>query len=228
MVGQITPGSTPIKYTSGLCFNELDFETEFSPSKDDFDSVTVSVTAKSMAGWFCSEYFLFSSEGHYHLESYSAEGTKKVVFKNISKGDQADIKVNGIRVFLWCDGWIDTVLSAYKVLLMFVGGLSPDPNAGIFGSHVPDYMAQANIEFLRHVMGPKIGLEPRKKNKLDINPDTIQSGDFMVVTRLDGLDPLIGYGTGSHSGHSVMALRFDGELYLVESQSGWYWPHKSI
>eukprot|EP00997_Jenningsia_sp_PLL12_P007075 NODE_367_length_1841_cov_75.886719_g309_i0.p1 GENE.NODE_367_length_1841_cov_75.886719_g309_i0~~NODE_367_length_1841_cov_75.886719_g309_i0.p1 ORF type:complete len:195 (-),score=44.69 NODE_367_length_1841_cov_75.886719_g309_i0:291-875(-) len=25
-----------------------------------------------------------------------------------------------------------------------------------------------------------------------------------------------------------MALRFDGELYMVESQDGWYWPHKHI
>jgi len=42
--------------------------------------------------------------------------------------------------------------------------------------------------------------------------------------RLDGLDPLLMYGTGSHVGHTTMALRFDGELYVVESQDAWYWP----
>jgi len=42
--------------------------------------------------------------------------------------------------------------------------------------------------------------------------------------RLDGLDPLIMYGTGSHSGHTVMAHRFNGELHIVESQDAWYWP----
>lgn len=42
--------------------------------------------------------------------------------------------------------------------------------------------------------------------------------------RLDGLDPMIMYGTGSHSGHTVMAHRFNGELYIVESQDAWYWP----
>jgi len=36
------------------------------------------------------------------------------------------------------------------------------------------------------------------------------------------------FGTGSHSGHTVMALRFDGELYIVESQDAWYWPIKRI
>lgn len=42
--------------------------------------------------------------------------------------------------------------------------------------------------------------------------------------RLDGLDPIIMYGSGSHIGHSTMALRFDGDLYVTESQAGWYWP----
>jgi len=32
------------------------------------------------------------------------------------------------------------------------------------------------------------------------------------------------YGTGSHSGHSVVALRENGHLYIVESQDAWYWP----
>lgn len=44
------------------------------------------------------------------------------------------------------------------------------------------------------------------------------------MLRLDGLDPMIMYGTGSHSGHSVMALRMEGNLYIVESQDSWYWP----
>jgi len=36
------------------------------------------------------------------------------------------------------------------------------------------------------------------------------------------------YGSGTHAGHSTMALRFDGELYIVESQDAWYWPKKNI
>lgn len=36
------------------------------------------------------------------------------------------------------------------------------------------------------------------------------------------------YGSGSHAGHSVLALRFDGELYIIESQDGWYWPNHGI
>lgn len=46
--------------------------------------------------------------------------------------------------------------------------------------------------------------------------------------RLDGLDPIIMYGSGTHAGHSTVAMRFDGELYVIESQDGWYWPHNGI
>lgn len=56
----------------------------------------------------------------------------------------------------------------------------------------------------------------------------INSGDFISILRLDGLDPLIMYGSGSHASHSVMALRMDGELYIVESQGAWYWPQDGL
>ena len=48
--------------------------------------------------------------------------------------------------------------------------------------------------------------------------------------RLDGLDPMIMYGSGSHTGHCAMILRFEDsdEPYVIESQSGWYWPHTGI
>ena len=38
--------------------------------------------------------------------------------------------------------------------------------------------------------------------------------------RTDGLGAMIQYGTGASIGHNVMALRFDGELYIVESTDG--------
>lgn len=71
-------------------------------------------------------------------------------------------------------------------------------------------------------------LEERLTKKVEIDPDLIQDGDFFAIFRLDGCDSLIMYGCGSHSGHSVMALRFDGELYIVESQTAKYWPDHGL
>jgi hypothetical protein len=52
---------------------------------------------------------------------------------------------------------------------------------------------------------------------VEIDESLVKSGDYFAVMRLDGLDPMIMYGTGSHSGHSVVALRIDGQLYITES-----------
>lgn len=83
-------------------------------------------------------------------------------------------------------------------------------------------MEKANVEFLRESKG--LNLVERTTKKIEYNPDLILDGDMLGVMRLDGLDQIIMYGTGASLGHNTMALRFDGELYIVESQAAWYWP----
>lgn len=85
----------------------------------------------------------------------------------------------------------------------------------LFSPKVPAYMEAANIRFMKWALN--IELEERTVQKVEIPEENIQSGDYLAVMRLDGLDPMIMFGTGSRSGHSVMAMRFDGELYIVES-----------
>lgn len=46
--------------------------------------------------------------------------------------------------------------------------------------------------------------------------------------RLDGLGQIIMYGTGAYLSHNTMALRFDGELYIVESQAASFWPKVNL
>ena len=38
-----------------------------------------------------------------------------------------------------------------------------------------------------------------------------------MLFRLDGIDPVIMYGTGSWNGHVAIACWIEGELYLLES-----------
>lgn len=110
---------------------------------------------------------------------------------------------------------VDTVESIYNSAKAFVGGLTAHPYWPVIGSKVPPYMERANVKFFKEAMGYE--LKERPITKVEIDPDLIQDGDFVAIMRLDGLDPIIMYGTGSHAGHSTMALRFDGELYIVES-----------
>lgn len=45
---------------------------------------------------------------------------------------------------------------------------------------------------------------------------------------MDGGDNMIMYGTGTTIGHSAMAMRFDGELYVIESYGGSFRPDDGI
>ena len=116
---------------------------------------------------------------------------------------------------MFCDGYVQTFISAFETILAFLGGIGTNPYLPYIGSHVPEYMEKINVEFLNDTMGWQ--LEKREVTEYEYDENLIQSGDFISIARLDGLDPLIMYGTGSHAGHSVMALRFDGELYIIES-----------
>jgi hypothetical protein len=68
----------------------------------------------------------------------------------------------------------------------------------------------------------------RKIQEYDYDESHINSGDFITIVRLDGLSPIILLGSGAHASHCTMALRMDGELYIVESRDGDYWPVKGI
>lgn len=42
--------------------------------------------------------------------------------------------------------------------------------------------------------------------ELVLNESDIHSGDFLGVIRMDGLDPMLAFGMGSHTGHTAVAL----------------------
>mmetsp|Transcript_9257 Transcript_9257/g.7044 ORF Transcript_9257/g.7044 Transcript_9257/m.7044 type:complete len:144 (-) Transcript_9257:805-1236(-) len=142
-------------------------------------------------------------------------GTHTIKFTNLDEDAQVDLAFGGLKVYMFCDGYIDTFISAVKTILCFVGGLGTDPDLPIMGSHVPEYMEKLNVQFLKEMMGYELIERDIKEYEYDSN--LIQSGDFLPIFRLDGLDPIIMYASGSYAGHTTMALRFDGELYVVES-----------
>ena len=58
----------------------------------------------------------------------------------------------------------------------------------------------------------------RREDKfIDLADSEVHPGDFLIITRMDGLDQIIQWGTGSRSGHSVTLLEIEGEMYAVES-----------
>jgi hypothetical protein len=90
-----------------------------------------------------------------------------------------------------------------------------------------EYQINANIKLLDDYLGYKV---ERRKEVVDVNIDKnkIKSGDFLGLTRMDGLDQFINVASGSRLGHTTIAMWEDGELYVTESQAGWYWPRAGI
>lgn len=101
----------------------------------------------------------------------------------------------------------------------YIGGLGAHGKSPLHGPAVPQYMEKANVDFLK--WGINWELKERETHKVEIDESLIKSGDWLAILRLDGLDPMIMYGTGSRVGHTVSCLWFeeDGkrELYIVES-----------
>jgi len=90
-------------------------------------------------------------------------------------------------------------------------------------------MVNANVQFLAEKLEWALVERQGYNTVTNISESDIKSGDYLAIGRLDGLDPLVMWGTGGHTGHTAIALWFDGELYICEStdtEGGKlvYWP----
>ena len=124
-----------------------------------------------------------------------------------------------METYLFCEDILDETISLLQTIITFMGGMGNHGLIGFFTPKVPDVIRDLNVELLKWTMN--FDLVERETRKVTIDESLIKSGDYFPVLRLDGLDPMIMYGTGSHSGHTTIALWFEEngvrELYMVES-----------
>lgn len=139
-----------------------------------------------------------------------------LTFNNLKPGARAAIDLNGIQIYQFCSGYADTFVSALHTFENFFGGLTMHQNwPKPFSNELPHYMVEGNLRFLKNTMGYE--MVRRDTDFYEIDESLIESGDIFAIMRLDGLDPIIMYGSGAHIGHCSMALKFDGEMYMIES-----------
>jgi len=211
--GQIKPANPKVSF-EGNCFEEITFEMVYDESNPAEFQVLATTSKKRTAT--CSDWFLFGNTEITHAEEFVLPGQHKLKFKAPGPHVQEDVKVNGLETYLFCESMRDELISVFNTVKMYVGGLGMHGKIPLFEPAVPEYMIEANRDFLKWSLD--WDLEERTNGtNVEIDESEIASGDYFAVTRLDGLDPMIMWGTGSHSGHSVIALRMDGELYITES-----------
>jgi len=205
---------------TGRCW---DFDVVYE--KIDYDHFDLHITTANKQSTFCYDNLFFANTEIQHVESFYFEGEHTLHF-TVPDDGIVDMQHGGLKMWHFCGGFKDTFISVFHTVEAFVGGLSLHPNIPIVGSHTPPYMEKANLNFIEAGMGFRP--EERPIYEVQVPESEIHSGDFLVIQRLDGLDPMIMYGTGSRGAHCTMALWFDGELYIVESQDAWYWPTAGI
>eukprot|EP01123_Difflugia_compressa_P003781 TRINITY_DN15092_c0_g1_i1.p1 TRINITY_DN15092_c0_g1~~TRINITY_DN15092_c0_g1_i1.p1 ORF type:complete len:447 (-),score=84.61 TRINITY_DN15092_c0_g1_i1:32-1270(-) len=130
-----------------------------------------------------------------------------------------DIQNNGLRIFRFPDAATGTSEEVFETMMLFFGAL--------IGAYVPSWTAEDNLKFLADHMG--VVMQERTIQRVDIPKTEFKSGDFLGVIRLDGLDPMLAWAMGAHTGHTTITWWIDNELYVMESTiSSNYWPTNGV
>lgn len=157
----------------------------------------------------CGDWYSIGTKySHRFLEVSVAHSVVKKMHVNITylPGELEDIRRNGVSLLIAPCGITGTVTSTLHTASLFT-----EKNAA--------KAAKLNIDFLtaRGLFGT---FEPFGKiTAIDIS--TVHSGDNLQVLKLDGLDPLIAWGTGGRTGHTTIAVwqgtGQDRQLWICES-----------
>eukprot|EP00771_Trimastix_marina_P000142 gnl/Trimastix_PCT/1150.p1 GENE.gnl/Trimastix_PCT/1150~~gnl/Trimastix_PCT/1150.p1 ORF type:complete len:442 (+),score=165.34 gnl/Trimastix_PCT/1150:266-1591(+) len=156
----------------------------------------------------CSDIYMFATPEDMHFKFYFFHGHHSFEIESLTPAEREYIRDYGMHVFTFPDGIVQTLIDAWKTLKLFIG----------------PHEKEENLRFLKERMG--IVMPKRAHSELIVIPEEqIHSGDAFVILRLDGLDPMIMYGTGGHTGHCSMTMWFGNELYVIESTGpSDYWP----
>ena len=119
------------------------------------------------------------------MQFIAFQGTHDIVLKRITQDDKDEIKVNGIKLYGFCSGFVNTIKSFFNTLKAFYGGLGFDPNAKNpkFRPSVQKDMERANLrvlELFNHYT-------PERRNNTIVNFDKniVKSGDAIVISRME-------------------------------------------
>jgi len=169
----------------------------------------------------CGDLFGFFTGSHFRIGSFPTPigGHKSYTFEmGLTEAQTWDVDNLGVRIFAFHDNAVATMRSVLETALLF----TPLHTQG-----VAPLAAKRNVDFLTKYLGTE--MKKRSGKDVALNESEIHSGDFLGVIRLDGLDPMLAFGMGSHTGHTTVALWEDGQLYVAESTSnGSYWPTNGI
>lgn len=77
----------------------MEFELEYVPSPENFDSIRLHVSASGKTSMFCKDYFFFGTSNLYHLDWVFLERNHVIEFTNLTEDDKIELKKEGLKLF---------------------------------------------------------------------------------------------------------------------------------
>jgi len=174
-------------------------------------------------GLLCNDFYHFgsiSSIRTLHVQAIQGAGVRKMLWTplNPTDAEKWDIEKKGVRIFRFLEPPGDVINDIISTVFLFMSELT---------MQVPPEVAKANLEMMAKYR--KVVMTERKTQIVTIDENLVQSGDFIGVIRLDGLDTMLAWAMGSTTSHTAVALRENGVLYVAESTTdSAYWPTNGI
>lgn len=187
------------------------------------DVLTIELVTKDKASFFCSDLTLFHNAQITHLSNPILPGTHTIKIKDLTEAQLLEIAVGGLRVFSFCDTFVNTVKSVINTISVFLPENSDQLISLKKGGNLrktKEEMEEDNLEILKKYAGiESIKRTGYETTLLDLE-QYIQSGDHLGTTQVaSGLSTFIQLFSGGRISHSAIALRMDGQLYVVEAEA---------
>lgn len=186
-VSVVTSSAPSVTWQGDGCFTSMSASTAF-----DSNGATVTLTGTGSTSFLCADYYLVTSSFGVSLGSVGALSPTTTIRFNYTGPDEIlDVSLNGLNIMVLPCGLLGTITSVLNTVDLFNGTQTELQNR--------------NIAFL-----VDRGVWPAPAEVFNItvpiDPSAIQSGDYLAITRFDGLDPMIAFGTGGLTGHSAIAV----------------------
>jgi hypothetical protein len=154
---------------------------------------------KDPVDWYCSEAYVVLDRENYYFKYFFFEGQHTIDLVDFADGEYADILQNGMKIFYLPDGILGSLEDVFFTVMMFVGPWKLEDGTRF----IEDYWNET--------------LPVRNLPVIYLDESEIEDGDYMAIRRTDGVGTMIMVGTGSHTSHTAIAQRINGQLYIMES-----------
>lgn len=200
-VANVSSGGTTTVWGGDGCFSSVTATAEWYSG----GGVNISLTGEGPSGLFCGDLYILATSYSISQPVEISALTPRAVLSypawSVNSDEALDIALHGISIGLLPCGVVNSAVSLLATINIF------SPLSGKISD-----LVNSNLIFLesRGIWngpgGPGTPLEAYGK-LTPIAPASIRSGDYFAILRFDGLDPLIGFGTGfGGTGHSAIAM----------------------